>query len=128
MHRSLAAAATGVFIACKGLLDPIGPINQGAVRPVQISAPNVASLNAQLPAASQKIRRRVTSVTVGALAQAVSPYLVGDGKEAVAPRKGYVVAEFPPEFIIDNYAVREVLEGLAARRVRLKVLSGAGAG
>lgn len=41
--------------------------------------------------------------------------LHAEGLVAEAHRKGYVVADFPPEFIIDNYAVREVLEGLAAR-------------
>ena len=41
--------------------------------------------------------------------------LISEGLVAEAPRKGYVVAEFSPEFIIDNYTVREVLEGLAAR-------------
>jgi DNA-binding GntR family transcriptional regulator len=41
--------------------------------------------------------------------------LHAEGLVAEAPRKGYVVADFPPEFIIDNYVVREVLEGLAAR-------------
>jgi DNA-binding GntR family transcriptional regulator len=41
--------------------------------------------------------------------------LFSEGLVAEAPRKGYIVAEFSPEFIIDNYAVREVLEGLAAR-------------
>lgn len=40
--------------------------------------------------------------------------LVSDGWVAEAPRKGYIVATFSPEFIIDNYAVREVLEGLSA--------------
>lgn len=83
MNCSLAAASTGVFIACKGLLDPVGPINQGAFRPVQITAPAGCFLNAQPPAACggfSEIRRRVTSVTIGALARAVSNYLVGDGK------------------------------------------------
>ncbi|MGE0852664.1 MAG: GntR family transcriptional regulator [Hyphomicrobiaceae bacterium] len=41
--------------------------------------------------------------------------LVSEGLVAEAFRKGYVVAEFSAEFIIDNYTVREVLEGLAAR-------------
>ena len=83
MNCSLAAAATGVFIACKGLLDPVGPINQGAFRPIQISAPEGSFLNARPPAACggfSEIRRRVTSVTIGALARAVSNNLVGDGK------------------------------------------------
>lgn len=83
MNCSIAAAATGVFIACKGLLDPVGPINQGALRPVQITAPERCFLNAQPPAACggfSEIRRRVTSVTLGALARAVAGYLVGDGK------------------------------------------------
>jgi DNA-binding GntR family transcriptional regulator len=38
-----------------------------------------------------------------------------EGLVAEAPRNGYIVAEFSPQFIIDNYAVREALEGLAAR-------------
>ncbi len=83
MNCSLAAAATGVFIACKGLLDPRGPINQGAFRPVQISAPEGCFINALPPAACggfSEIRRRVTSVTLGALARAVPENLVGDGK------------------------------------------------
>jgi N-methylhydantoinase B len=83
MNCSIAAAATGVFIACKGLLDPVGPINQGAFRPVQITAPEGCFLNAQPPAACggfSEIRRRVTSVTLGALARAATGYLVGDGK------------------------------------------------
>lgn len=83
MNCSLAAASTGVFIACKGMLDPVGPINQGAFRPVRITAPEGCFLNAQPPAACggfSEIRRRVTSVTIGALARAVSNYLVGDGK------------------------------------------------
>jgi N-methylhydantoinase B len=83
MNCSLAAAATGVFIACKGLLDPLGPINQGAFRPVQITAPEGCFINARPPAACggfSEIRRRVTSVTLGALARATPTTLVGDGK------------------------------------------------
>lgn len=41
--------------------------------------------------------------------------LCSEGLVVDAPRKGYAVAEFTPEFIVDHYAVREVLEGLAAR-------------
>lgn len=41
--------------------------------------------------------------------------LCAEGLVVEAPRKGYAVAEFTPEFIVDHYAVREVLEGLAAR-------------
>ena len=32
-----------------------------------------------------------------------------------APKKGYAVAALSPEYVLDHYAVREVLEGLAAR-------------
>ena len=83
MNCSLAAASTGAFIACKGLLDPAAPINQGAFRPITVTAPEGCFLNAQLPAAVggfSEIRRRVTSATLGALARAVPLSLVGDGK------------------------------------------------
>jgi len=83
MNCSLAAASTGAFIACKGLLDPTGPINQGAFRPITVTAPERCFLNAQYPAACggfSEIRRRVTSATLGALARAVPLALVGDGK------------------------------------------------
>ena len=83
MNCSLAAAATGVFIACKGLIDVKGAINQGAFRPITVRAPERSFLNAQPPAACggfSEIRRRVTSVTLGALARAIPHSLVGDGK------------------------------------------------
>jgi N-methylhydantoinase B len=83
MNCSLAAASTGAFIACKGLLDPTGPINQGAFRPITVTAPERSFINAQYPAACggfSEIRRRVTSATIGALARAVPLSLVGDGK------------------------------------------------
>lgn len=41
--------------------------------------------------------------------------LHADGLVVEAPRGGYAVAELSPEYILDHYAVREVLEGLAAR-------------
>jgi N-methylhydantoinase B len=83
MNCSLAAASTGVFIACKGLIDPTGPINNGAFRPIKVTAPEGSFLNAVYPAACggfSEIRRRVTSATIGALSRAVPLSLVGDGK------------------------------------------------
>jgi DNA-binding GntR family transcriptional regulator len=41
--------------------------------------------------------------------------LRADGLVVDAPRGGYEVADLSPEYIVDHYAVREVLEGLAAR-------------
>ncbi len=38
-----------------------------------------------------------------------------EGLVVAAPKGGYAVAELSPEYILDHYAVREVLEGLAAR-------------
>lgn len=41
--------------------------------------------------------------------------LCSEGLVVEAPKKGYAVAALSPEYILDHYAVREVLEGLAAR-------------
>lgn len=41
--------------------------------------------------------------------------LCSEGLVVEAPKKGYAVAALSPEYVLDHYAVREVLEGLAAR-------------
>jgi N-methylhydantoinase B len=82
-NGSLAVTAMGTFVALKALLDPQGPINQGAFRPVSVWAPEGTILNVQPPGAVggyTEIRRRVESVVTGALAQAVPQYVAGDIK------------------------------------------------
>lgn len=83
INASLAVTTMGTFVALKALLDPRGPINQGAFRPVSVSAPVGSIVNVRSPGAVggyTEIRRRVESVVMGALAQAVPKYIAGDIK------------------------------------------------
>ena len=85
VNCSLAVTATGAFVALKALLDPQGHINQGAFRPVTISAPEGTVTNAQFPAAVggfSEMRRRIESLVMGALAAAAPTYVAGDQKGA----------------------------------------------
>jgi N-methylhydantoinase B len=84
-NGSLAVTAMGTFVALKALLDPSGPINHGAFRPVTVTAPAGTIVNVQPPGAVggyTEIRRRVESVIMGALARAVPKYAAGDIKGA----------------------------------------------
>jgi len=83
LNCSLASSATGVFTAVKALLDPHSPINGGAFRPISVHAPPGTITNAKLPAACGgfgEMRRRIESVTMGALASAAPRYVAGDTK------------------------------------------------
>ena len=83
INASLAVTTMGTFVALKALLDPRGPINHGAFRPVSVSAPEGSIVNVRPPGAVggyTEIRRRVESVVMGALAQAVPKYIAGDIK------------------------------------------------
>lgn len=85
VNCSLAVTAAGAFVAIKALLDPQGPINQGAFRPVKITAPEGTVTNARFPAAVggfSEMRRRSESLVVGALAAAAPKYVAGDHKGA----------------------------------------------
>lgn len=82
-NASLAVTEMGTFVALKALLDPHGPINQGAFRAVSVRAPEGTIVNVRYPGAVggyTEIRRRVESVVMGALARAVPQYVAGDIK------------------------------------------------
>jgi N-methylhydantoinase B len=83
LNCSLASSATGTFTALKALLDPHSPINGGAFRPVVVQAPPGTITNAHPPAACGgfgEMRRRIESVTMGALSVAAPRYIAGDTK------------------------------------------------
>jgi N-methylhydantoinase B len=83
INCSLAVTMMGAFVALKALLDPHGPINQGAFRPISVTAPKGTIVNADYPAATggvSEVRRRVESVVMGALAMAAPQYIAGDIK------------------------------------------------
>ena len=61
-------------------IDPLGAVNSGTFRPITVFAPEGSILNAVPPAptgAFSEIRRRVSSVTLGALMQAIPHMLAG---------------------------------------------------
>jgi len=83
INASLAVTTMGTFVALKALLDPRAPINHGAFMPVTVTAPPGSVVNVRPPGAVggyTEIRRRVESVIMGALAQAVPKYVAGDIK------------------------------------------------
>ena len=85
VNCSTAVTAMGTFVALKALLDPQGPINNGAFRPIMIEAPKGSIVNASYPAAMggfSEVRRRVESVVMGAFAAAAPKFIAGDIKGA----------------------------------------------
>ncbi|MGH6885085.1 MAG: hydantoinase B/oxoprolinase family protein, partial [Geminicoccales bacterium] len=80
-----AHAATAVYTMVKAFLDPGGPINSGAMRPLRVSAPEGTILNARPPAACGaigEVRRAVEGLVMGALGRIVPERLIGDLKGA----------------------------------------------
>jgi N-methylhydantoinase B len=80
-----APATTATFTMTKALLDPSGPINAGAQRPLKITAPLGSVVNARPPAACGaigEVRRALESLVVGTLGMAIPERLVGDLKGA----------------------------------------------
>ncbi|HET7097119.1 MAG TPA: hydantoinase B/oxoprolinase family protein [Casimicrobiaceae bacterium] len=80
-----APATTATFTMAKALLDPSGPINAGAQRPLRITAPLGSVVNARPPAACGaigEVRRALESLVVGTLGMAIPERLVGDLKGA----------------------------------------------
>lgn len=83
INASLAVTTTAVFTILKTVLDPDLPVNQGAFRPVTVTAPLGTILNARFPAACggfAEIRRRTQSVVMGALSRALPDAIAGDVK------------------------------------------------
>lgn len=80
-----APATTATFTMTKALLDPAGPINAGALRPIRVTAPLGSVVNALPPAACGaigEVRRALESLVVGTLGMAIPERLVGDLKGA----------------------------------------------
>src|SRR6185436_18638233 len=80
-----APATTATFTMTKALLDPAGPINAGALRPLKVIAPLGTVVNARPPAACGaigEVRRALEGLIVGALGIAIPDRLVGDLKGA----------------------------------------------
>ena len=103
-----APATTATFTMTKALLDPSGPINAGALRPLKVTAPLGTVVNARSPAACGaigEVRRALEALVVGTLGKAVPDRLVGDLKGAsnitsVSGRhpgatRDFLFAEFP---------------------------------
>jgi N-methylhydantoinase B len=108
LNAGPAVAPTGAFIILKSFLDPDGPINQGAFRPIQFINPEGTVLNAKYPAPCggfSEVRRCVESAMMGALAKAIPDRITGDIKgtanhiyiSGVNPRSGeiFIFYEYP---------------------------------
>jgi N-methylhydantoinase B len=83
LNAGPAVAPTGAFIILKSFLDPEGPINHGAFRPITFINPEGTVLNARYPAPCggfSEIRRCVESAVMGALAKAIPDRVTGDIK------------------------------------------------
>jgi N-methylhydantoinase B len=98
-----AHASTAVFTMTKALLDPHGPINAGAMRPLKVIVPEGTMLNARSPAACGaigEVRRALEGLVMGALGRAVPDRAIGDLKGAsnittIAWRGRIPFVEFP---------------------------------
>lgn len=83
LNAGPAVAPTGAFIILKSFLDPDGPINHGAFRPIGFVNPEGTALHARYPAPCggfSEIRRCVESTVMGALAKAIPDRITGDIK------------------------------------------------
>jgi len=81
VNASLATVGAGVFVAIKSTLDPEGPINHGAFRPIQLKAPpgSIVDVRGDAPAGAHgEVRKRAVSVMLGALSQVIPDLVSGD--------------------------------------------------
>jgi N-methylhydantoinase B len=72
-----------VFVAMKALLDPQGPINEGAFRPFRVIVPPGSLLDAAYPAPMGgfvEVLRRVEAALLGAMSRCVADQVAGDTK------------------------------------------------
>ncbi len=85
MNLGPATATSAVFTMTKAFLDPQGPINSGAMRPLTVIAPEGTMLNARSPAACGaigEVRRALEGLVMGALGRIVPERAIGDMKGA----------------------------------------------
>ena len=98
-----AHASTAVFTMTKAFLDPHGPINAGAMRPLRVIVPEGTMLNARPPAACGaigEVRRALEGLVMGALGRTLPDRSIGDLKGAsnittIAWRGRLPFVEFP---------------------------------
>lgn len=92
VNVNLAGTESGAHTTIKGMTDPNLPLNEGAVKPITVSAPEGSLFNPLRPAPVAlrgQIAQRAYDVVQGALIQAIS------SKEAVAaPSAGNMVTSF----------------------------------
>ena len=83
INASLAVTSTAVFVTFKALLDPLGHINEGAFRPINVIAPPGTVVNARYPAPMggfMELFRRVSGTLIGALSRSAPERIAGDTK------------------------------------------------
>ncbi|HET6607640.1 MAG TPA: hydantoinase B/oxoprolinase family protein [Rhodopila sp.] len=81
VNCSLAVAGAGVFVAVKATLDPGGAVNEGAFRPLTLTAPEASIFNCQSDApagAHGEVRKRGVSLAMAALSQIIPDKVSGD--------------------------------------------------
>jgi N-methylhydantoinase B len=81
INSSYGVTASGVFIPIKAVLDPDFPVTHGAFRPIELIIPEGTIVNAQRPApvgGFVELRKRVISLVMGALAQAIPQRVSAD--------------------------------------------------
>jgi N-methylhydantoinase B len=130
LNAGPAVAPTGAFIILKSFLDPEGPINHGAFRPIEFINPEGTVVNSRYPAPCggfSEVRRCVESAVMGALAKAIPDRMTGDIKGTAnhvsisgtvpGSREPFIFYEYPAAgtgaFLEDdgNNAVRSFTEG-----------------
>ena len=108
LNAGPAVAPTGAFIILKSFLDPDGPINHGAFRPIRFINPEGSVLNANYPAPCggfSEVRRCAESAVMGSLAKAIPDRVTGDIKgtanhlhiSGLSPQSGrtFIFYEYP---------------------------------
>jgi N-methylhydantoinase B len=73
INVNLAGATSGVHTILRGLTDADAPLNEGAVRPITVTAPEACLMNAQRPAAialRAQVSQRAADCVLGALSLA----------------------------------------------------------
>jgi N-methylhydantoinase B len=74
INVNLAGATSGVHTIVRGLTDPDAPLNEGAVRPISVTAPEGCLMNARRPAAialRAQVSQRAADCVLGALSMAL---------------------------------------------------------
>jgi N-methylhydantoinase B len=108
VNSTLAVAGAGVFVALKSTLDPGGAVNQGAFRPITLTAPeaSIVDVRPDAPAGAHgEVRKRVISAMLGALARIIPDRVSGDlcgtsfpnaiGGYSARRQRPYVYVEVP---------------------------------